>query len=42
MHSYAFGREGGRELGRGEVRDVDQSEIDDFILFQIPSKNINK
>jgi len=22
MHSYAFGREGGRELGRGEVRDV--------------------
>jgi len=22
MHSYAFGREGERELGRGEVRNV--------------------
>jgi len=22
MHGYAFGREGERELGRGEVRDV--------------------
>ena len=35
------GREGGREGGeRGGM--LSESEIDDFILFQIPSKKINK